>query len=128
MTLAKRDYFIFGLAGAILLSGVYMVFASPNNPQGAITLIDTGIIMICVRLIRKIRMERHKVLQDERTLKISAYAYTYSWIYSFIFLGLVAWADEMRTFGPISLGAAVFCTMMFMVLSYFVALCFLNRK
>ena len=84
----------YSLALVLILAGVALVVFSEKSPQGGISLINVGSIILLVTFLRA-RRYRKGLVKDERTIKIGSYGLSYSWIFSFIVLNLLFWIDNM---------------------------------
>ena len=124
----RGDYFIYVMAVFLIIAGGWLAAFVPVNHPQAPMLINIGVLMIILRLARKSLLKRKGIVQDERTIKVSAYAYSYSWLATFALIGLLPALYEFGAIPSIPLNQAAFIFMVFMLASYILARYLIGRK
>lgn len=79
----------------ILLIGLILqVFFNIHSLIGSI-FTNIGVIMILIGVISLI-IKNQFPEKDERTVKITSYALSYSWLFTFVFLTILFWLDYLK--------------------------------
>ena len=81
------------LLGTILLSTLW----NELDPMTVTIAITVGIVLIASGMVRFIKY-RDLPEKDERTIKISNTALSYSWLAALIFISILFWADYLDMF------------------------------
>ncbi|BBL69353.1 hypothetical protein [Methanoculleus chikugoensis] len=92
----KRRYAIQIAAGAVLsAAGILLPFLVGGTEALSSILVTIGLVTLAVAVVRYWRF-RDEPEKDERTQKIGAYAISYSWLLTIVFLAILFWVDYLR--------------------------------
>lgn len=91
----KKRYAIQIAAGAVLgAAGILLPFLVDGTEAISSLLVTIGLVILAVAVVRHWRF-RDEPEKDERTQKIGAYAISYSWFITLVFLALLFWVDYL---------------------------------
>ncbi|MDK2890218.1 MAG: hypothetical protein PWR21_850 [Methanoculleus sp.] len=91
----KKRYAIQIAAGAVLgAAGILLPFLVDGTEAISSLLVTIGLVILAVAVVRHWRF-RDEPERDERTQKIGAYAISYSWLLTIVFLALLFWVDYL---------------------------------
>ena len=92
----KRRYAIQIAAGAVLgAAGILLPFLVDGTEALSSLMVTIGLVILAVAAVRHWRF-RDEPEKDERTQKIGAYAISYSWLLTIVFLAILFWVDYLR--------------------------------
>lgn len=91
----KRRYAVQIAAGAVLgAAGILLPFLVDGTEALSSLMVTIGLVILAVAVVRHWRF-RDEPERDERTQKIGAYAISYSWLLTIVFLALLFWVDYL---------------------------------
>lgn len=91
----KRRYAVQIAAGAVLgAAGILLPFLVDGTEALSSLMVMIGLVILAVAVVRHWRF-RDEPERDERTQKIGAYAISYSWLLTIVFLALLFWVDYL---------------------------------
>lgn len=91
----KKRYAVQIAAGAVLgAAGILLPFLVDGTEAISSLLVTIGLVILAVAVVRHWRF-RDEPEKDERTQKIGAYAISYSWFITLVFLALLFWVDYL---------------------------------
>ncbi|KLK88455.1 hypothetical protein SZ63_05400 [Methanoculleus sediminis] len=91
----KRRYLVQIAAGAVLgAAGILLPFLVDGTEALSSLMVTIGLVILAVAVVRHWRF-RDEPERDERTQKIGAYAISYSWLLTIVFLALLFWVDYL---------------------------------
>lgn len=94
----KRRYAVQIAVGTVLgVTGIALPFLVDGTEAISSVLVTIGLVTLAVAGVRHWRF-RDEPEKDERTQKIGAYAISYSWFLTLIFLALLFWVDYLGVF------------------------------
>lgn len=117
----KRKYkygLIFGTA-LIIFVNLLQMFSSGINPSVISILTAVGLVFIVSSVVRH-KVYGEEIEKDERSERISAYAFSYSWMVTLIFAGMMILLDEfdvLEISTIMALGLTIFVMVTFAVVS-----------
>lgn len=94
------------IAIMVLITGVIMNILQIGNEELSNILINIGVALIAVLLIR-MRRTGNLPEKDERTKKLGAYGLSYSWLITFLALNAIFWIDRLE-FAQLTVSGVMF--------------------
>lgn len=112
----KRRYAVQIAAGAVLgAAGILLPFLVDGTEALSSLMVTIGLVILAVAVVRHWRF-RDEPERDERTQKIGAYAISYSWLLTIVFLALLFWVDYLGVVA-LTVEAVLLSTILLMGLS-----------
>lgn len=109
----KRRYAIQIAAGAVVgAAGLALPFLVDGTEIISSTLVTIGLVILMVAALRHWRF-RDEPEKDERTLRIGAYAISWSWFLTIVFLALLFWVDYLGVLA-LTVGSVLLSTILLM--------------
>jgi len=91
----KRTYAVKIGAGVILaVAGIILPFLADGTEALSSVLVTIGLVTVAVTGVQYWRY-KDDLEKDERTQKLGAYAVSYSWLLTMVFLALLFWVDYL---------------------------------
>jgi predicted membrane channel-forming protein YqfA (hemolysin III family) len=94
------------IAIMVLITGAIMNILQIGNEELSNILINIGVALIAVLLIR-MRRTGNLPEKDERTKKLGAYGLSYSWLITFLALNAIFWIDRLE-FAQLTVSGVMF--------------------
>ena len=95
-----NEKYKYGLAlGLLILMGTMLLSVLWNNldPMVITISITVGIVLVASSILRFVR-NKDLPEKDERTIKISNTALSYSWLITLIFISIIFWVDYLNIY------------------------------
>jgi len=94
----KRTYAVkIGVGVILAVAGVILPFLVDGTEALSSILVAIGLVTVAVIGVQYWRY-RDNLEKDERTQKLGAYAVSYSWLLTMVFLALLFWVDYLGLF------------------------------
>ncbi|MFA6039279.1 MAG: hypothetical protein WCV62_00940 [Candidatus Peribacteraceae bacterium] len=105
-----------GLLGGVLLilGGLILVFTGGSG-MGTTVMLNAGMVMVLVSLVRFLHLKKEPVERDERTRKIAYTSLAASFQMMLFALLLLWWVDYLRPL-PLTVGQFILCMVVGMAL------------